>query len=189
MVFTGPFQYNQEQRVAIRAMADVLQTKLLEVLREDLGGTYSVSVSPNYAKIPREEYTLAIDFGCSPARTDELVKTVLQQIDLLKTAGPTDKQVADVRQKLLRDLETNSKSNGFYLTNISLRYEYRRGPDEPVQSGGLLQQADAGRDSGGSEDVSEHGQLRAGGAVSRKEVNTGFRGSPEPRKPPSVMPA
>ena len=53
IVFTGPFEYNQEQRVAIRAMAQVLETRLRETMREDLGGTYSVSVSPSYTKIPR----------------------------------------------------------------------------------------------------------------------------------------
>jgi zinc protease len=42
---------------------------------------------------------------------------------LLKTQGPTDKQVADVKELLLRDLETNSKQNGFLLLNISARYQ------------------------------------------------------------------
>jgi zinc protease len=124
IVFTGPFAYNQPQRVAIRAMAQVLETRLRETLREDLGGTYSVTVGPAYTKIPRQEYRLEIDFGCSPARTDELVKTVFQQIELLKSAGPTDKQVSDVKETFLRDAETNSKQNGYLVNQISLRYEY-----------------------------------------------------------------
>ena len=37
---------------AIRAMADVLEIRLRESLREDLGGTYSVSASAGYSKIP-----------------------------------------------------------------------------------------------------------------------------------------
>jgi len=124
MVFTGPFQYNQEQRIAIRAVSQVLETKLLDVLREDLGGTYSVSVGPSYSKIPREEYQIDISFGSNPTRTDDLVKSVMQQIEALQTTGPTEKEVADVKQTFLRDLETNTKQNGFYLTNISLRYQY-----------------------------------------------------------------
>ncbi len=107
----------------IRAMADVLQIRLRESLREDLGGTYSVSASAGYSKYPREEYTLSIDFGSSPDRTEELVKSVFREIELLKTQGPTDKQVADVKELLLRDLETNSKQNGFLLLNIYSRYQ------------------------------------------------------------------
>jgi len=124
MVFTGPFQYNQANRVALRAMADVLENRLREVLREDLGGTYGVSVSPSYSKIPREEYELEISFGSSPSRVEELVKAVLKDIEDFKAKGPTPKHFADVKETMLRDLETNSKTNGFLLTNISIRYQY-----------------------------------------------------------------
>jgi zinc protease len=124
IVFTGPFKYDQVQRIAIRAMSQVLETRLREVLREDLGGTYSVSVSPNYSKVPREDYSVSIEFGCGPDRTESLLKNVFEQIDLLKTKGPTDQQVADVRQALLRDVETNMKSNSYLLSQIAVRYEF-----------------------------------------------------------------
>ena len=124
ILFTGPFDYTQENRIAIRAMADVLEVRLRESIREDLGGTYSVSADANYTKVPRAEYTLDVSFGCSPDRTDELVKTVLKEIEALKANGPTDKQVADVKETFLRDQETNMKQNGYLLGQIALRYEY-----------------------------------------------------------------
>jgi zinc protease len=123
IVFSGSFQYNQSQRVAIRAMAQALETRLRESLREELGGTYSVSASAGYTKIPREEYTITIAFGCSPDRTEELVKGVFKEIDQLKTTGPTDKQVADVKETFLRDQETNMKQNGYLLGQIANRYQ------------------------------------------------------------------
>ncbi|MDP9322304.1 MAG: insulinase family protein, partial [Acidobacteriota bacterium] len=123
IVFSGPFQYNQVQRIAIRAMAEALETRLRESLREELGGTYSVTASAGYSKIPREEYTITIAFGCSPDRTEELVKGVFKEIDQLKTTGPTDKQVADVKETFLRDQETNMKQNGYLLGQIANRYQ------------------------------------------------------------------
>ena len=124
IVFSGAFPYNQEQRVAIRAMADVLEVRLRESLREDLGGTYSVSASAGYNKIPRQEYSVTISFGCSPDRTAELVKGVFKEIELLKANGPTDKQVADVKETFLRDQETNMKTNGYLVGQIAARYQY-----------------------------------------------------------------
>ncbi len=35
LVFSGPFQWNRDQRVAIRAMSTILETRLRETLRED----------------------------------------------------------------------------------------------------------------------------------------------------------
>jgi len=122
--FTGPFQYDQEHRVAIQALGMVLETKLREVLREDLSGTYGVSVSPSYAKIPTETYAFPIQFGCNPQRTQELVKVIFQEIENLKKNGPSEKQVSDVRAQLIRDFETNTQQNRYLLNQIYLCYQF-----------------------------------------------------------------
>lgn len=124
IVFSGPFQYDQEHRSAIRAMGMVLDTRLREVLREDLSGTYGVSASPGYVKAPLQTYTFSIQFGCNPQRTDELVKRVFVEIDQLKKNGPTEKQMSDVREQLIRDFETNLQQNSYLLSQIYLRYQF-----------------------------------------------------------------
>jgi zinc protease len=128
IVFSGPFVYDQTQRVAIRAMADILQTRLLDTIREDLGGTYSVSAGAGYRKIPVPDYSITIQFGCDPQRTDALVARVLEEIEQLKTNGPTEKQVTDEREALMRDFETNVKQNGYLLTQIGVKYQYGEDP-------------------------------------------------------------
>ena len=122
LVFTGPFEYAQMPRVAIRTLASVLQTRLRESLREDLSGTYGANVSAGYAKSPVSQYTLQIGFTCNPARTEELVKATFREIDALKTTGPTEQQVADARAGMLRDLETNLRDNNYVMGQIFARY-------------------------------------------------------------------
>jgi zinc protease len=128
IIFTGPFQYDQASRIAIRAMADVLQTRLLDAIREDLGGTYSISASPTYGRIPIPTYTMSIAFGCDPKRLDELVGRVMQESEKLKTEGPTEKQVADERAALERDFETSSKQNAYLLGQLMAKYQTGEDP-------------------------------------------------------------
>jgi zinc protease len=128
IIFSGPFVYDQTQRVAIRAMADILRTRLLDTIREDLGGTYSIGATPNYQKIPNSEYMISIQFGCDPARAESLVARVLQEIEQFKANGPTDKQVNDEREALLRDFETNAKQNGYLLTQLVVKYQFGEDP-------------------------------------------------------------
>jgi len=123
IVFTGDFQYDQAHRVAIRALTMVLETKLRETLREDLSGTYGVSVSAGYTKVPIKMYNLSIGFGCNPERAEELVKVIFREIGDLRDKGPTEKQVNDVKEGLLRDYETNAKQNSYLLTQIYIRYQ------------------------------------------------------------------
>ena len=124
LVFTGPFQYTQDERVAIRALGDVLEARLRETLREDLGGTYGVNVSASYAKIPVGEYSMSISFSADPTRTDELLAAAMAQIELLKMEGPSEMQVADAKAKLSRDFETNMKENGYLVGQLSVKYQY-----------------------------------------------------------------
>ena len=129
IIFSGAFEHDQMHRIAIRAMSEVLQMRLLETIREELGGTYSINVSAGYQRIPNPEYSITIQFGSAPERADDLVKRVFQEIEKLKTGGPTDKQVADEKEALLRDFETNIKQNNYLLNQISLRYQ---SGDDPV---------------------------------------------------------
>ncbi|MBA3886032.1 MAG: insulinase family protein [Acidobacteria bacterium] len=123
IIFHGPFEWTQEERIAIRVMSDVLQNRLRETLREELGGTYSVSAGAGYSRVPRSEYTMSIDFGSDPDRNDELVKAVFSEIETLKTTGPTERQVNDVREAMLRDHETNIRQNAYLLAQIAARYQ------------------------------------------------------------------
>jgi zinc protease len=128
ILFTGPFEYDEANRIAIRAMADVLQTRLLDAIREDLGGTYSISARPAYGRIPIPTYSMSIAFGCDPKRLDELVGRVMQEIEKLKAEGPTEKQVADERAALQRGFETSSKQNGYLLGQLIAKYQTGEDP-------------------------------------------------------------
>jgi zinc protease len=128
IIFTGPFVFNQERRIALNSMTEILQTRLLELIREELGGTYSITASDNYVKYPRQEYSIAIQFGCSPERTDDLIKRVFGEIEKFKAEGPTEKQLNDEKEALLREFETESKQNGFLLNEIMFRFREKEDP-------------------------------------------------------------
>ncbi len=118
-VFTGSFPFDGwENNFAIDAMASVLQIKLREVLREDLGGTYGVGVSASVEHFPREEYSLSIGFSCDPERTDELTRVVFEQIDSLQTVGTTELYVDKVKEMRKRAREVNLKENSFWRSAL-----------------------------------------------------------------------
>jgi zinc protease len=124
IVFTGRFENDEMHRVVVRAMAATLAGDLQTTLREKLGGTYGVSVEPRFSNGPTEEYRLTINFSCDPARTESLVKTAFQLIEQFRTNGPSDGQVADEREALVRDFETNSQRNGYLADRMLFKYEY-----------------------------------------------------------------
>jgi len=129
IVFNGPFQYDDEHRLALRTMTLILQSRLLEAIRQDLGGTYSITATPMTAKYPTPRYQVRIDWTCDPARTSALVRRVFDEIAQLKTAQYSPGQMALIREGLLRDYEKSSQDNRYLLNRVALRYEDGDGAD------------------------------------------------------------
>lgn len=118
IAFTGPFEYTPENRLRIRALASVLETRLRERLREDLGGTYSVGVNGGYDDIPEERYTFQIQFGADPERAAELREVVFQEIARFKAEGATDLDVQKAVESERRGWETNLRVNQWWAAQL-----------------------------------------------------------------------
>jgi zinc protease len=129
VVFSGPFQYDDEHRLALRTAAMVLQSRLFDTIRQELGGTYSITVDPQMDKFPRPEYQVRIDWTCDPAKTAMLIQRVFDEIAFVKNTPLSDGQVAAIRQGLLRNFQQNSQDNAYVLNQIARRYEDGDGAD------------------------------------------------------------
>jgi zinc protease len=115
---------------AMGAMTSILEVRLREVLREDLGGTYGVRVNGQISRIPHPEYSLSISFGSDPERADELIGFVYAEIEKLKESGATAQEVANVQAQMRRSYETSVRENGFWLSRLVSTYQRDGDPNE-----------------------------------------------------------
>lgn len=138
LAFVSPFAYGPEHGVALRAMGEVLQTRLRDVLREALGGTYVVTVNATASRAPREQARVVVDFGSDPARADALVTRVFEEIAALQQAGPTAQQLADVKATLLRDVESASRQNAAVAARLAGQYLLGDPPEPPGRAAALI---------------------------------------------------
>ena len=63
-MFSGDYNYNEADNLQLDALAEVLNIKLIERLREDEGGVYGVGAGASYSKYPRGRYSFNVSFGC-----------------------------------------------------------------------------------------------------------------------------
>jgi len=123
IVFSGPFTYDASHRLALDTMARVLQGRLFDTIRQELGGTYSITAIPTARKIPRPEFRVRIEWTCDPQRTAALVERVFEEVAFVKKTRLTADQMTRLRDGLMRDYETNSQENRYALDQIARRYE------------------------------------------------------------------
>ena len=124
IVFTGPWTESRENRYVLRSLAEALQFRLREVLREDLGGTYGVGVGASSAIQPDSEYAVRVSFGADPARLEELTDVVFQEIRTFQQQGPADSIVRKVQETQRRGRETSLKENRYWLNQIAASLPY-----------------------------------------------------------------
>jgi len=123
IVFSGPFEYDDSHKLALRAMILVLQSRLFDSIRQELGGTYSITAVPDSDKFPKPTYSVRIQWTCDPSRTTALVQRVFEEVAYVAAIRFSPNQVAIIRDTLLREFEKNSEDNGYLLNQIVRKYE------------------------------------------------------------------
>ena len=128
IAFTGPFEYTAQNRVGMRVMAQALELRLRERMREDLGGTYSVRVNGGYQQIPEERYTVTIQFGSDPIRAEELRAVVFEELRSLQADGPSLEDVEKVVEAERRSFETDLQLNPYWAAQLMYAKESGQDP-------------------------------------------------------------
>ena len=112
----------------LRAATSVLQMRLRDVLREELGGTYSVSVGYSDTAPQPGFGTTTVQFGSSPENAAKLTTVVMEELEKLRRDGPTDSEVQIVKETEKRELETSLKQNGYWLNSLQAVHLLGRDP-------------------------------------------------------------
>jgi zinc protease len=123
IVLSGPFEYDPAHKLAMRSVTMLLQSRLFDTIRQELGGTYSITATLGTQKFPRPQYTVRIEWTCDPARTESLVQRVWQEIGFVRDLRLSPQQLRSVRDTLLRDFERDSQENGYLLNAIARDYQ------------------------------------------------------------------
>ena len=104
----------------LRAATTLLQFRLREVLREELGGTYSVGVGYSDNQPVPGYGTTIVQFGSAPDRASDLRAAVLTELNRLRAEGPTEEEIQRVQETEKRDLETAMRDNSYWMGSLQL---------------------------------------------------------------------
>ncbi|MDE2968408.1 MAG: insulinase family protein [Chloroflexota bacterium] len=117
-VFSGEMDWSRGESLALTAAGEVLQIRLRERVREQLGGTYAIQVGTRATALPDSDFLFFVIFGSDPDRVEELLGEVEGEMDWLRGGG--EQEYLDTVKELLRtDREEDLRDNGFWLSRIT----------------------------------------------------------------------
>ena len=138
IVFSGPAEFSRQARHDLGALSTVLETRLREVLREDMGAVYGVSASGDLSRRPWPSYEFSISFGCAPDKVDDLVKAVFAEIAAIQANGVAEPYITQVREAERRTRELNLTDNQFWLEALELYYTEKLDPRDILRFDDLI---------------------------------------------------
>jgi zinc protease len=124
MSFAGDDVWSLEAERDVSILEMALELRLREVLRQQMGGTYDISISGDFDREPRPRRSFEISFGCAPENVDALRAATLSEIAKIQKEGLGEVYVAKIVQQLRRSHETERGRNGYWLRLLKSTYYF-----------------------------------------------------------------
>jgi len=118
MVFTDTAIYNPNEAYYLKSLTDLLNIRLIEVLREEKSGVYGIRASSSMNRVPYNFYNITIKYPCAPYNVDSLVSEALGIGKDIQIKGVSKINMKKIKEAQERELELNLKSNKYWLAYI-----------------------------------------------------------------------
>ena len=122
--YTGDIPYTLENRITIDALTQILRIRYTEVIREEKGGTYGVSVNGGLEREPQETYSISIMFDSDKEKIEKLglLDDVVNEFRKIAENAPTTEDLNKIKEFLVKQRKDNLKQNNTWLTYLTSWY-------------------------------------------------------------------
>ena len=115
---TGFGEYSTRQIIAARFLCSALRDRYIQILREEMGGTYSVSVSPTYITEPEKYLCVTVGYTAGAKNLDALNKAVYKEFDNVVKNGITNEELDTFRKFLNKSIKEKDYSRISWISRI-----------------------------------------------------------------------
>lgn len=88
LAYSGEMEYTQQNMMTLGMLSACLQSRYNQVIREEKGGSYGVSVNGVLSRQPIGMYDLKVTFQTNPDVVEELVRVVKDELARIAENGP-----------------------------------------------------------------------------------------------------
>jgi zinc protease len=128
--FYGELPFSHDAALKADLLGEILNIKIIEELREKIGGIYSGGIYSDVSDEPYDNYSFVLYLPCGPESVDTLIKASMAEIDRIKREGPSIKDLEKVKLAKVEAYRESIKTNGYwgsYLGKIKCNgYDARR---------------------------------------------------------------
>ncbi|WP_035820302.1 M16 family metallopeptidase [Janthinobacterium sp. RA13] len=137
ITFNGDVAYSDEQKLTLQALGEVLNLKVIEVLREKMSMIYGGGFETSMGQHPYGHYSVALNLPTGPENVDKVIAAAFAEINKMKTDGPSAADLEKVKLNWITRQQKSLRENRYWMSQLMgsvtqgrdpahiLRYEQR----------------------------------------------------------------
>ncbi len=118
LTFTGKAEYSEVEQVRMQALIEVMNIRIIDILREKMTLIYGGGMSGTLARIPYPHYAIGVSLPTGPDNVDKVIAALFAEIDRIKTVGPEQADLDKVKRNWLQGYKKSMRENGYWLGRL-----------------------------------------------------------------------
>jgi zinc protease len=118
IIMSGDYDVNLEENGYMNAAAGILTNKMIETLREEMGGVYGVGANWGVIERPNGSFRFQISFPSSPDNAEALAEAAMAELEKVKAGDFTDEDLQKVISARIQNFDEGKKTNQFWQGSI-----------------------------------------------------------------------
>ncbi|MCB0699643.1 MAG: insulinase family protein, partial [Chitinophagaceae bacterium] len=114
----GDAKFSEDFYLKVNALAQVLDIRVIEELREKLSGIYGGGYRASVEKEPYENYSLVLQLPCGPENVDKLLKAADEVVAEIKKDGPKSEDLQKVKNQWHEQHRENMEKNSYWAGRL-----------------------------------------------------------------------
>lgn len=118
LTFTGPADVTEKEELRLGALTEVMNLRIIEVLREKMGLIYGGGMEGSMTRLPYSHYTVGVTLPTGPQNVGKVVDATFAEIERLRTRGPEQSELDKVKTNWLQSYRKSLQDNGYWLATL-----------------------------------------------------------------------
>jgi zinc protease len=115
LTFTGAADVNEKEELRLAALTEVMNLRIIDVLREKLGLIYGGGMEGSMTRLPYGHYTVGVTLPTGPQNVGKVIDTTFSEIERMRAHGPEQADLDKVRANWLQTYRKSLQENGYWL--------------------------------------------------------------------------
>jgi zinc protease len=118
LTFTGEAEFSEAEQLRLAALLEVMNIRIIDVLREKLTLIYGGGMNGGLGKIPYGHYSINATLPTGPANAGRVIDATFAEIERLKNVGPDAGELEKVKRNWVEGHRKALRENGYWISHL-----------------------------------------------------------------------